>query len=309
LSWIIPPRTNGANEIKIVMKIKVILLVSVLVIGGGVIGVIFRHSSETGAGISGERKALYYTCSMHPWVRESKPGACPVCGMNLTPVYANENGSPGETNSTPNLIALEPDSISTINVQTDLAELRPLRRTLHLSGEIVENSPTTAWFEFIAYERDLPWLKVGQTLEVNVPSAAGKNFPAQIKADGAKPFADADFDMMSGSIKVRAEISNPPIEPGDFGKNKLFKNLHAEAHLIAETEPVLTIPRSAVISRGIGPLVYVDHGDGHYAPRAILLGRVGNDFVEILAGLKAGEKVVTTGNVLIDSEAQLTTGE
>jgi Cu(I)/Ag(I) efflux system membrane fusion protein len=71
----------------------------------------------------------------------------------------------------------------------------------------------------------------------------------------------------------------------------------------------LTIPRSAVISRGIGPMVYVDKGDGHYAPRAVLLGRVGDEFVEVLGGLEAGEKVVTTGNVLIDSEAQLTAGE
>jgi Cu(I)/Ag(I) efflux system membrane fusion protein len=56
-------------------------------------------------------------------------------------------------------------------------------------------------------------------------------------------------------------------------------------------------------------MVYVDKGDGHYAPRAILLGRVGDEFTEVLAGLKEGEKVVTTGNVLIDSEAQLTAGE
>jgi Cu(I)/Ag(I) efflux system membrane fusion protein len=53
----------------------------------------------------------------------------------------------------------------------------------------------------------------------------------------------------------------------------------------------------------------VDQGAGHYAPRAILTGRVGDEFSEVLAGLKEGEKVVTTGNVLIDSEAQLSAGE
>jgi Cu(I)/Ag(I) efflux system membrane fusion protein len=56
-------------------------------------------------------------------------------------------------------------------------------------------------------------------------------------------------------------------------------------------------------------MVYVDKGDGHYEPRAIRLGRIGDDFSEVLAGLKEGEKVVTNGNVLIDSEAQLTAGE
>jgi len=101
--------------------------------------------------------------------------------------------------------------------------------------------------------------------------------------------------MMSGSTTMRAEILNPPVEAGDFGKNKLFNGLHAEAHVVAETEEVLAVPRSAIISRGTGAMVYVDKGNGHYAPRAILLGRVGNKFSEVLGGLKEGEKVVTTG--------------
>jgi hypothetical protein len=290
------------------MKTKMILFVLVVIaIGAGIVWIPARHLSATA---SGGRKVLYYTCAMHPWVRESKRGQCPVCGMNLTPIYANESGM-AETNSNANsgMVTLESESISTINVQTDVATNRPVRRTLHLSGEIVGNSSSSAWFEFTAYERDLQWLKVGQTFNVIVSSAPGKIYHAQIKLHGSKPFADANFDMMSGSTTVRAQILNPPVEAGDFGKNKLFNGLHAEAHVIAETEPALTIPRSAVISRGIGAMVYVDKGDGHYAPRAVLVGRVGDEFSEVLAGLKEGEKVVTTGNVLIDSEAQLTAGE
>ena len=79
-----------------------------------------------------------------------------------------------ETNSNSGMVTLEPESISTIHVQTDPAEAVRVRRTLHLSGQIVGNSSTAAWFEFTAYERDLPWLKVGQTFDVNVPSAPGK---------------------------------------------------------------------------------------------------------------------------------------
>jgi Cu(I)/Ag(I) efflux system membrane fusion protein len=180
---------------------------------------------------------------------------------------------------------------------------------LHLSGEIVGNSAQIAWFEFIAYQRDLAWLKIGQTLRIVVEGVPDKIFTAQIKLHSIRPFADENFDMMSSSTTMRAEISNPPVEVSNFGKYKLFDGLHAEAHVVAETEPTLTIPRSAIISRGTSAMVYVDKGDGHYAPRAILLGRVGDDFSEVLAGLKEGEKVVTTGNVLIDSEAQLTAGE
>ncbi len=290
------------------MKSKIILpVLMVLFISGGIVWIVAHHSSAQNAASYDGRKALYYTCSMHPWVRESKPGPCPVCGMNLTPIYENEGIRIAETNS--GMVTLEPNSISTIHVQTDLVERQSVRRTIHLSGEITGNSSNAAWFEFTAYERDLQWFKVGQTFNVSVPSAPGKVYQAQIKSGGVKPFADTNFDMMSGSTTVRAEILNPPVEVGDFGKEELFNNLHAEAHVVAETEEVLTVPRSAIISRGIGAMVYVDKGGGHYAPRAILLGRVGNEFSEVLAGLKEGEKVVTTGNVLIDSEAQLTAGE
>jgi multidrug efflux pump subunit AcrA (membrane-fusion protein) len=294
------------------MRAKMIfLVVAVLCIGGGAAWLAGQNIPTAKPAASSGRKVLYYTCAMHPWVRESKPGPCPVCGMNMTPVYANEDGATQTTNSAavPGEVTLEPDSISTIHVQTVAVECRPVRRTLHLSGEIVGNSRNTAWFAFTVYERDLEWLKIGQTLDVSVAGVPDKTFAAQIKLHGAKPFADRDFDMMTSSTTVRAEISNPPVEPGDFGRNLLFDGLHAEAHLVAETEPALTIPRSAIISRGEGAMVYVDKGDGHYAPRAVQLGRLGNDDAEVLNGLEEGEKIVTNGNVLIDSEAQLTKGE
>ena len=292
------------------MKTKLIFIAAVVLLAGaGVFWMEAHHPFASVATNSSGRKALYYTCAMHPWVRESKPGPCPVCGMNLTPVYANERGGIPDTNAGSGTVTLESETISTINVQTDIATNRPIKHMLHFSGQIVGNSSQAAWFEFTAYERDLKWFKIGQTLDVFVTSDPEKIYHAQIKLHGIKPFADSNFDMMSGSTTVRAEISNPPIEPGEFGKNKLFNGLHAEAHLVAETEPTLTIPRSAVISRGIGAMVYVDKGNCHYAPRAVELGRMGDTFVEVLAGLNVGEKVVTTGNVLIDSEAQLTAGQ
>ena len=113
---------------------------------------------------------------------------------------------------------------------------------------------------------------------------------------------------MTGSTKVRAELSDSPVEAGEFGSHKYFNGLYAECHVVAETEPVLTVPRSAVISRGSGPFVFLDQGGGRYTPRAVLLGRTGDVFYEVLAGLAPGDKLVTNGNLLIDSEAQLAAG-
>ena len=298
-------RLTSLEPNKIMRAKWIFFVVVVLAIGAGIVWIPAHHLSAVA---SDGRKALYYTCAMHPWVRESKPGPCPVCGMNLTPVYANESGIT-DTNLASGIVTLEPDSISTINVQTAMATRRPVRRMLHFAGQIIAKSSTNEWFEFTAYEHDLPWLKIDQTIEVQMPSAPGIVYSAQIKLNGTQPFADADFDMMTASTKVRAEILDPTVQPSDFGKYKLFNGLHADGHLIAETEKVLTVPRSAIISRGVGALVYVDKGDGHYAPRAVLLGRVGDEYAEVTAGLNEGEKVVTTGNVLIDSEAQLTAGQ
>ena len=290
------------------MKTKLLLVVLLLAAGGGIWFYQTHPAKPAAMTMPGkvERKILYYQSAMHPWIKSDKPGKCPICGMDLVPVYENDKGAMMTgTNMATGEVTLESENISTINVQTDMVTNQPVSRTIHVSGQIIGNSSQAAWFEFTAYQRDLKWLRLGQTFQVAVEGVPDKTFTAEIKNHGVKPFADTEFDMMSGSTKMRAEISNPPIEFSNFERRKLFDNLHAEAHLVTETESVLTIPRSAIISRGPGAMVYVDKGNGHYMPREISLGRIGDKLAEVTAGLKTGEKVVTTGNVLIDSEAQL----
>jgi multidrug efflux pump subunit AcrA (membrane-fusion protein) len=286
---------------------RIILLLVVLLAGAGGMWLLKSHSpAPAPTPATADRKILYYQSAMHPWIKSDKPGKCPICGMNLVPIYEGESGM--DTNMTPGTVRLNASSVSVINVQSETITNQPLVRTLHFGGQIMANSSQQAWFEFTVYERDLPWLKIGQTLHITVPSVPDKTFTAKIKLHGGKSFADEDFDNMTGSIKLRAELSESPVEAGELGSHKYFSGLYAESHVVAETEPVLTVPRSAVISRGSGPVVFLDKGDGHYTPRAVLLGRTGDEFYEVLAGLDAGDKVVTNGNLLIDSEAQLAAG-
>jgi Cu(I)/Ag(I) efflux system membrane fusion protein len=67
----------------------------------------------------------------------------------------------------------------------------------------------------------------------------------------------------------------------------------------------LAIPESAVIDTGVRQVVYFDKGEGAYEPREVMTGMRADGMVEILRGLKAGEKVASSANFLIDSEAQL----
>jgi hypothetical protein len=291
------------------MKTKFILLLLIVAGAGAVWHFKSKPQASTPAvasagSLKAERKILYYQSSMHPWIKSDKPGKCPICGMDLVPVYEGDAMAAND----PNLVALNADSVSAVNVQTEIVQRRPIAHTIHVIGRIQNNSARAAWFVFDIFERDLSWIRVDQKLDVTLPDVPGKIYAAQIKLHSVEPFADRTLDDMSDSTKIRAEILNPPVEVPGFEGNAYFNSLHAEAHIVATTPEVLAVPRSAVISPGTGPLVYVEISPGHYAPKPLRLGRVGDEYVEVLYGLDAGDKVVTNGGLLIDAEAQLTSG-
>jgi membrane fusion protein, copper/silver efflux system len=67
----------------------------------------------------------------------------------------------------------------------------------------------------------------------------------------------------------------------------------------------LAVPGDAVIDTGTRQIVYVDKGEGNFEPREVTAGLRAEKWVEILKGLKPGEKVAASANFLIDSEAKL----
>ncbi|HEY1080822.1 MAG TPA: efflux RND transporter periplasmic adaptor subunit [Prosthecobacter sp.] len=151
------------------------------------------------------------------------------------------------------------------------------------------------WFLFNAYEQDMPWIKVGQTVEVTTPSVPGKTFTGEIT------FIDPNFDEATRSTQVRVELENPMVE----GRRQLLHRLYADGAVKVETPEVLAVPKSAVMQTGPEALVYVDQDGGAYARSVVNLGMRGDVLVEVLAGIKAGDKVVTNGNLLIDGQAEM----
>ena len=67
----------------------------------------------------------------------------------------------------------------------------------------------------------------------------------------------------------------------------------------------LAVPDDAVIDTGLRKIVYVDKGDGYFEPRLVTTGLRAEKLIEVLSGLKAGEKIASSANFLIDSEAKL----
>ena len=83
------------------MKMKILLMIALTATLGGSALWIATNRAIAADTAASSRKVLYYTCPMHQSVKAEKPGACPICGMTLQPVYAKTTG----TNSPPAVVS------------------------------------------------------------------------------------------------------------------------------------------------------------------------------------------------------------
>jgi Cu(I)/Ag(I) efflux system membrane fusion protein len=96
---------------------------------------------------------------------------------------------------------------------------------------------------------------------------------------------------------VRFTIPNPD---GAL-KPQMFTNVEIKINLGNR----LAVPSEAIIDTGMRQIAYIDKGDGYFEPREVTTGLKVDELVEVTGGIKAGEKVASSANFLIDSEAQL----
>ncbi len=157
---------------------------------------------------------------------------------------------------------------------------------------------TRLWFHAEVYERDLPDIKLGQKAILRSPSVPGREFP------GVVTFIDPNFDPRTRSTKVRIEVDNPAADPGGL-RRLLPHRAYAEASINADLGGRLVVPRSAILRDGRRAVAYVETAPGAYQARAVEVGRIGDEGIEVLAGLTEAERVVVEGNLMIDAEAQL----
>ncbi len=147
------------------------------------------------------------------------------------------------------------------------------------------------WFVFDAYEPDLAWIRLGQTVELSVSSRPSEVLTATIT------FIDPNVDPMSRTARVRVVLDN--------ASRRLLHRQTAQAIVRIDTPEVLLLPRSAVLQHGGSPLVFVAREGNSYSARGVRLGRVGDREVEVIEGVVEGDRVVTEGGLLLDGQAQL----
>jgi len=147
------------------------------------------------------------------------------------------------------------------------------------------------WIIADIYEYELSAVRVGQPVSVTLSYFPGREWSSRI--DYIYPVISAE----TRTAKVRLTLPNAD---GQL-KPQMFTNVEIRIGLGRR----LSIPDSAVIDTGKGQVVYVDRGNGIFEPREIRTGLRAEGAVEVLRGLKAGDRVASAANFLIDSEAQL----
>lgn len=147
------------------------------------------------------------------------------------------------------------------------------------------------WVYADVNESDAPLVKAGQTVVVTIAALPGKTFHGAIKA------VDPVLNPETRTVRVRAKIPDP--------QGQLKPEMFVSASIEVPLGDKLSVPNDAVLDTGSRQSVFVETAEGEFAPREVKVGRQADDEVEILSGLKAGEKVVTSANFLLDSESKL----
>jgi len=148
------------------------------------------------------------------------------------------------------------------------------------------------WVYADVYEDEARHLMPGMTVGVT-HAQMGRTFDARVAE--VLPL----FDPVAKTLKVRLDIENPRYD--------LRPDMFVDVEIPITLPPCLNVPADAVIDSGTKTLVYVDTGNGAFEPRRVETGwRLGRR-VEITGGLMPGEKIIVSGNFLIDSESRMKT--
>jgi membrane fusion protein, copper/silver efflux system len=149
------------------------------------------------------------------------------------------------------------------------------------------------WVQAQVYEQDLAYIRLGQETTVSLSYLPDREFRGRVT------YVYPNVDEKTRTARVRMEFHNP----GYFLKPGMF----AEVRLLAELEPsALLVPDMAILRSGQKNTIFVALDGGKFEPRTVTLGpQAENDMYQVLSGLKQGERIVTSGQFMLDSESQL----
>ncbi len=147
------------------------------------------------------------------------------------------------------------------------------------------------WIVASLYERDLARISRGSAAQF---VAAGESAPpVAARVDLIEPSVGAE----TRTARVRLSVPNPAmrLRPGQYG----------DVSFALPGASSLVVPRDAVADTGVAQYAFVDAGGGRFEPRRVRTGVLLGDDLEVIDGLREGERVVARGSFMVDSESRL----
>jgi Cu(I)/Ag(I) efflux system membrane fusion protein len=168
-----------------------------------------------------------------------------------------------------------------------------------LPGKYVEPGTTlyeladlsTVWISADIYESEVAAVTLNQPASVTFAAYPGKTFRGNVA------YIYPSLNTEARTVRVRVELPNPGL--------KLKPGMYGNVTLQTDAINALVVPKEAVLETGLRQLVFLDRGEGAYVPYPVKLGRRSQDSVEVLEGLKEGDRIVTSANFLLDAESKL----
>jgi RND family efflux transporter MFP subunit len=151
------------------------------------------------------------------------------------------------------------------------------------------------WIKIDVYEEQLPQIRPGQQVDLTAESLPNRTLHGHVD------FIEPAANQQTRTVPVHVHVANPGMRllPGMF-VNATFVSTAAQSSIV--------VPRSAVLDTGIRKIVYLAKPNGVFEAREVQVGAPTEDLFPVSSGLALGDKVVLSGNFLIDSQAHLSSG-
>ncbi len=147
------------------------------------------------------------------------------------------------------------------------------------------------WVDLSIFEQDAAAVRVGTSAAVRVDAVPSHTFRGRVT------FIYPQLDDKTRTLTARVEVDNT--------RGELRPGMYATAELQTGGRRAVSVPLAAVLPTGTRDIVFMNRGDGRFAPREVRVGARGDSLVEIVEGLRAGDEVVASATYLLDSESNL----
>ncbi|MEO8564557.1 MAG: efflux RND transporter periplasmic adaptor subunit [bacterium] len=147
------------------------------------------------------------------------------------------------------------------------------------------------WVDVSLRESDAAAVRAGTSADIEITGLPGRTFKGRVT------YVYPTLDQVSRSVRARVVVTNTDgaLKPG----------MYATARLSTPSRAALTVPTSALLRTGDHTVAFTDMGNGELVPMDVEVGQTAGDYTEVLSGLEAGTRVVTSAQFLLDSESNL----